>query len=112
MFNIRELLEEAGLACFMSAKDLTTGDDFSDVIRNALTNSREVAVLFTPHSAKSEWVLTEWGAAWVLGKRIVPIIHRTDVSSLPERLRTKQAIDFSDLETYVRQVKERNVSQQ
>jgi len=105
--DIRDALNEKGLLCFMSAKELKGGDNFGDVICNALRNSREVCVLFTPHSAKSEWVLTEWGAAWALKKRIVPIIHRTDIDSLPDRLKSKHVIDFSNLKTYVEQVRDR-----
>ena len=88
----------------MSCKELTGGDEFSEVIRDALTNAREVCILFSPNSAKSEWVLTEWGAAWVLKKRIVPVLYRIDVDSLPDRLKLLQAMDFSDLEEYVSQV--------
>ena len=106
--KIRDALGAKGLQCFMSAKELAGGDNFSDVICNALRNSREVCVLFTPHSVKSEWVLTEWGAAWALKKRIVPIIHRTDIDSLPDRLQSLQAIDFSDLSVFVKQVRDRS----
>ena len=73
--QIREALERNGLRCFMSSKQLTGGDIWGDIIRNALRMSREVCILFTPRSANSEWVLTEWGAAWALEKRIVPILH-------------------------------------
>ena len=101
--QIRDALEAKGLSCFMSSKELSGGDNFSEVIRDALTTSREVCLLFSPNSAKSEWVLTEWGAAWAFKKRIVPILYRIDVVSLPERLKTLQVIDFSDIEQYVSQ---------
>jgi len=105
--KIHQALDAKNLRCFMSGKELTGGDNFNELIRNALLNSREVCVLYTPNSKKSEWVLTEWGAFWVLKKRIVPIIHRIDIDSLPDRLKSLQAIDFSDLEQYVTQVKNR-----
>ena len=105
--KIHQALITANLHVFMSCKELSGGDNFSEQIRNALLNSREVCVLFTPNSQKSEWVLTEWGAAWALKKRIVPIIQRIDINSLPDRLRTLQVIDFSDIDHYVTQVKNR-----
>jgi hypothetical protein len=43
---------------------------------------------------KSDWVLSEWGAAWALGKKIVPILHRCDPEKLPDRIRRRQCIDF------------------
>jgi hypothetical protein len=39
-------------------------------------------------------VLTEWGAAWVLQKNIIPILHRCSPAELPERLKKLQSIDF------------------
>lgn len=102
--QIGSALQAKGLNCFMACKNVSGGDDFSDKIRLALLNSREMCLLFSPNSLKSEWVLTEWGAAWALGKRIVPILHRLDVGLLPERLKIFQAIDLTDIEKYVSEV--------
>jgi TIR domain-containing protein len=85
---------KAGGKAFLSSKLLSPGDDFAETIRSQLISSRELWLLVSPNSLKSEWVLTEWGAAWLAGKRIVPIIHRCHPEDLPDRLRRLQCIDF------------------
>jgi TIR domain-containing protein len=87
-------IDAAGRKAFLSAKDLKPGDDFAEEIRSRLINSRELWLLVSPNSLKSEWVLTEWGAAWVLGKRIIPILHRCKPDDLPDRIRKLHCIDF------------------
>jgi hypothetical protein len=105
--DIRKALEESDLNCFMADKEIKGGDEWSDKIRKALRVSHEVCLLFSPNSVKSEWVLTEWGAAWVLEKRIVPVLLRVDVKDLPERLKALQVFDFSDISRYVNEVSSR-----
>jgi TIR domain len=65
-----ELLHEKVVAAsgkiFMAPKVLAPGDDFAEEICAALERSRELWLLASPASAKSEWVIPEWGAAWVL----------------------------------------------
>ncbi|MBN1548363.1 MAG: hypothetical protein JW902_17065, partial [Syntrophaceae bacterium] len=43
----------------------------------------------------SEWVAAEWGAAWVLGKKIVPLLHCCDTSQIPLCLRDLPCIDMA-----------------
>jgi len=93
----REVYADAvalGLRVFMDEREVDPGEEFSEVIRQALVGSREMALLATADSLKSEWVTTEWGAAWALQRKITPILYRCNTDSLPERLRQKQAIDF------------------
>lgn len=94
--TLYDAIVEAGGRAFMSSKHLQPGDDFADEIRNQLVASRELWLLVTPNSLKSEWVLTEWGAAWMTGMKIVPIIHRCKPEDLPDRLKRFQCIDFYD----------------
>lgn len=106
-------LSRKGLKCFLSGKTLKTGDKFTEEIRKALLKSREVCYLFTPKSKTNLWTSLELGAAWVLGKRIVPINHRidfTELADLPGMLAFYQGKDFSDLRTYVNEVKKRKES--
>jgi hypothetical protein len=84
----------AGGTVFLAKKSLTAGEDFAERIREALRHAREVWLLLTPASLKSEWVLTEWGAAWVLEKPIIPILHRCSPEQLPGRLARLQCIDL------------------
>ncbi|MFC1608470.1 TIR domain-containing protein [Candidatus Latescibacterota bacterium] len=59
--------------------------------------SEEMVVLVTPRSISSEWVLTEWDAAWALGKIITPILLELSFDKLPDRLRNYQGLNFHDL---------------
>jgi hypothetical protein len=89
-----DAVTKAGGKAFLSSKLLSPGDDFAETIRSQLISSRELWLLVSPNSLKSEWVLTEWGAAWLAGKRIVPILHRCRPEDLPDRLRRLHCIDF------------------
>jgi hypothetical protein len=75
---------------------------WDEVIRQGLLNSRELAVLATSESLGSEWVKTEWGAAWVLGRLITPIILRLNPRDLPDRLKQRQWIDFHKYVDFLR----------
>ncbi|PZV24981.1 MAG: hypothetical protein DCF18_01220 [Cyanobium sp.] len=92
--QISNAITNSGKKAFMAEKDIQPGHDFEEVIRMALKGSREVWLLVSPSSIKSEWVTTEWGAAWALEKKIVPILFRSDVSSLPDRLKRLHCVDF------------------
>lgn len=95
--KLRSALEaEQGLRCFLAPKGVRAGQDFADEIRLALLSSRVVCLLATPSSLGSEWVTTEWGAAWVLKKPVIPVLLRRAVDDLPDRLRRVQAVDFHD----------------
>ena len=95
------------LRVFMASRNLQAGDNFSEAIRSALVESREVCLLATPQSVKSQWVATEWGAAWVLKKRITPLLLQCQVSDLPHRLQEIQCKDFHEVTKYLAEVKER-----
>jgi hypothetical protein len=100
----REVYADAialGLRVFMDEREVAPGEEFSEVIRAALVGSREMALLATTDSMASEWVTTEWGAAWALRRKITPILYRCDTNALPERLRQKQAIDFRGHAAYL-----------
>lgn len=84
----------AGLRVFMAPKDIEPGDDFAEEIRSALEGAVELWLLVSPQSIGSEWVISEWGAAWVLKRKIVPILHRCTPEDIPKRLSRFQCIDF------------------
>jgi len=71
--QIYEAILARGKKAFLSKKSLKAGEDFADKIRTALVSSRELWLLVSPNSLDSDWVISEWGAAWALEKRIVPI---------------------------------------
>lgn len=100
--KIREKLLKVHAKIFMAPKSLQPGDDFAEKIRKSLLGSSELWVIVSPNSLNSEWVTTEWGAAWVLRKRIVPILHRCDILQLPERLRKLHCIDVESIDDLIR----------
>ena len=105
--RIRERGTQLGLNVFMSARNLQGGDVWDEVVREALVQSPEVAILMTPDSLRSEWVATEWGAAWAMEKRIAPILLCCNYDQLPDRLARHQALDFHNFERYLIEVRER-----
>lgn len=92
--RLYEAVKERGGKPFLAAKDINPGDYFADKIRDALTGSKELWLLVSPTSLRSDWVLSEWGAAWALKKTIIPILHRCAATDLPDRLRGLHCIDF------------------
>jgi hypothetical protein len=91
----------------MDEREIEGGDVWEEEIRAALAGSRELALLATKPGSKSESVTTEWGAAWVLQRRITPLLYRCDVDDLPRRIQQQQAIDWHTYETYLTRVLER-----
>ena len=92
--QLYEAITSAGGKAFLAGKSLKPGEDFADEIRQVLVASRELWLLVSPTSLKSDWVLSEWGAAWALEKKIVPILHRCAPEQLPDRLSRLHCIDF------------------
>lgn len=108
--QIKVALEKEGLPAFLAgSQPLELGRRISSKVRDAILDSQEMCVLCTENSMRSIWVATEWGAAWALGKLIVPVTHGVDFNSLPIRLSDVGGLPFSDLETYVRSVMNRRV---
>lgn len=100
--TLQSQLADSGINVFMAAKNLKGGDDFAEQIREALIGAAEVWVLVSPSSLRSEWVITEWGAAWALQKKLVPIFHRCGPADLPQRLARLHGIDLHDAPRLIR----------
>lgn len=100
--KIYEAIEQIGGKAFLSEKKIKPGDDFAEEIRLALQGSKELWLLVSPASVNSEWVISEWGTARVLDKKIIPILHRCDVDSLPDRLRKLQCIDYYKVDELIK----------
>ncbi|HWS86495.1 MAG TPA: toll/interleukin-1 receptor domain-containing protein [Pyrinomonadaceae bacterium] len=94
---IYNAVNDAGGKVFLAEKTLQPGEDFAEEIRKSLRSSREVWVLVSANSLSSDWVLTELGAAWVLEKKIVPILYRCRPEELPDNLRRRHCVDFHRL---------------
>ena len=98
---IIEDIKKLGGIVFCSSKSLKPGQDFSIEIQTAIKNSKELWILCSPDSIKSYWVVTELGAAWILGKKIIPILHHCGHDLLPDRLKNVQCINLNEVKDYV-----------
>jgi hypothetical protein len=85
------LRDSTGLKCFMSSRDIRSGDPWTETIRNALVNAQEILLVITPDSIDSKWVLCEGGAGWALAKRMVPALLKVEPDLLPEPIKRYQA---------------------
>lgn len=92
--EIRDKAVTLNLRVFFSALDLQPGLRFSEELREALVQSNQVWLLASEASLKSVWVHTEWGAAWVLRKTIVPVLYRVAPKDLPDRLQELHVVDL------------------
>lgn len=102
---VHDKLKNSGLRVFMAPKVLKPGDDFAQEIKNSLIGSKELWLLVSPTSIKSEWVISEWGAAWILSKKIVPILHRCSPDTLPDRLGKLHCIDLHKCDELVAELR-------
>ena len=91
---LNRMAVKKGLKIYVAERELMGGDEFISEIREALLSSSELCVLVTPDSLKSAWVISEWGAAWALGKKVTPILLRCNADQLPDRLKLLECIDF------------------
>ena len=98
--KIYSALETEGYKPYLSER--------KDEIRKALCGSFEFLLLYSKQAADSDWVKTEYGAAWALGKWITPIALNMEVNELPEWLRERHAYNFQDFENrYLPELKAR-----
>ena len=89
--ELRNDLEKNGLKCFMAEKDIQVATEWQESIRAALIGSKSVLVLLTPRSINRPWVLMETGAAWALGKALVPALSQIAANELLDPIRRYQA---------------------
>jgi hypothetical protein len=80
-----------------SARVDHAGEDWLDGIEQALRDCSVLVALCTPSSITKEWVNFELGAAWMLGKPIVPACHGgLTPDDLPAPLSSLRAIELTE----------------
>jgi hypothetical protein len=57
--ELETLLRTRHVSCFLAEKSIQPGALWSDEVRYALTHSRRVLLLLTPHALKSHWIMCE-----------------------------------------------------
>lgn len=82
--EIRNLLHQHGINCFMAQKDIHIGRFWEKEILESLRSAKIAVILLTPNSKDSKWVMCEAGAFWALEKPIVPALLFVEPESLPE----------------------------
>lgn len=111
-----EILKEEKCKYFIDKEGTIPGDILSNKIEDGLKHSREFCILLSDESVKSGWVFTEWGAASILEKTIVPILlptfDREKHKGLDVRLQALNYIKWpanprEALRKYARQIIER-----
>jgi TIR domain len=102
-----EKIDEIGLTTFRDDRDIASGDDIPDRIRDAIEASDEMIVLLTPASVTRPWVLLEVGAAWFRGMRITAIRQHVDIEPIPDMLKSKKVIDLNEFPQYLGELKQR-----
>ena len=70
------------------------GDNFVSTLSGELKQSLVIGLL-TPRSIGNTWVLMELGAAWGLGKPIIPLLHHVGPQQMPEALFGTVACDLT-----------------
>ena len=101
--TICEKIESVGATCFRDDRDIHGGDDIPDEIRRQIKRSRELIVILTPESVRSQWVTLEVGAAWGWSSRlrIVVVMNHVSVDPIPGMLKRKKAIPLNDFDQYL-----------
>lgn len=85
-------LKEFGYFPWVDFDALVGGDEWKNLIDNALAQSFAVVVLMTPDSVRSTWVDYECTRAKVHGCTIIPVMVRT--CEIPDILRDYHYLDF------------------
>ena len=86
-----DLLQSAGVKCFLAEKSIGLGAEWDAELRNAIIRAKGVLVLVTPHSNTSKWVAAEVGAAWVLQKPVIPALRDVPPGQLDGPIKKYQA---------------------
>jgi len=82
-------------AVFHAAR-IEAGENWLDRIRRELKDAALVLSVLSPASVHNPWIHFEGGAAWLAGKRLIPLCHGLAKGDLPYPWSTLQAIQIPD----------------
>jgi TIR domain len=87
----------AGARVFVSAEDISLGDDWRALLTEALNQSRALLVLCSARSIRRPWINFESGSGWLRGVRVIPVCHSgLRKADLPDPLRAFQILELVD----------------
>ena len=93
-------LDDRGLTVWSVDQYVQPGDDWAQVIEEAISSVSNVLVVLSNNSATSEWVSAEAAIALTQGVRVVPI-YATKKAYVPFMLRATRGVDLSHPEGYL-----------
>ncbi len=101
-------LKKKGIGVFTSQDSLLPGTDWDNILRKELQESSAVVALISDNWAQSNWAATEYGAAYALGKKIIPVIIEDLKNNIFININKLLTVDAKneDLETVATQVEE------
>ncbi len=105
--QMARLIEERDIRTFFNEKDFQGGDRIPETIKKNIKECKELLVLLSSASVQSDWVKYEIGAAWVLRKRIVPIVDKLSPEQMPVLPEQVKAVDLNDFDNYLNNLGER-----
>ena len=98
--KIGNLLTDRLDARVFSTEELSAGENWEGKLRNQLAEADVIVAILSPNAVKSTWVLHEIGAAWGMGKPIIPVVtNRNVLRKIPLSLEAMPALEFKDLNT-------------
>ena len=97
---VRDVFSRFPFVTVFSSDVLSAGENWETKLRSELTRADIVAVLISPDSVGSSWVLRELGAAWGLQKNIVPLVTSPELlGKLPIQLNETASISLDEVVT-------------
>jgi hypothetical protein len=105
--EVANKIKAHNIRCFLASDEMIAGENFAEVIKSALNSAPEFWIIISKNSLQSEWVTTEWGGAWAMGKHIIPILWKCDSTGLPDRMAVLQSIDANDIENSIPSLRKR-----
>jgi TIR domain len=109
--RMAEVIERKGrhhrVKAFLDARDLESGDRFSDALRDKLREAEELVVLVSSASVGRDWVRHEIGAAWVLGKRIVGVLDKLEPADVPDGIGQTKVYSINEFDRIAAEIASR-----
>jgi hypothetical protein len=106
-------IRDIGGEAFIDFFDIKKGDRIETKIQVELPRCDELVVLLTPWSVRRNWVWTEVGAAWGLGKRIVGVLYGLSFQDIEREhggmaaLGPTNCLGLEDFDIYVSELRAR-----
>ena len=100
-------LKKKGVQIF-TGQDIMAGENWEDTLRKELEESSAVIAIISDNWNRSTWAATEYGAAYALGKKIIPVLIDDISSELTIDIKRFLSVDGKneDLESVAHQVEE------